>query len=191
MKLNHIDYNYAVPKMHFQNWFSYKLFILKNRGVSWGARFEIHPQYQFLFGKGARLEKGVVINNYYGDVHIHEEVHTGIGCVIIGPVEMHKHVGLSQYVTVLGIHQEIDQKGNGCSKQMYIAPIVLEEDAFVGTGTVIQGKSTGEVLTLGKYCRIGANSLVIDDIPPYAVAVGNPAKVVRLWNHEKNCWVKA
>jgi acetyltransferase-like isoleucine patch superfamily enzyme len=71
------------------------------------------------------------------------------------------------------------------------APIVLEEDVFVGTGTVIMGKKNGDTLTLGKYCRIGANSVVMDDVPPYSVAVGNPARVVRRWDFDLNRWVKA
>jgi carbonic anhydrase/acetyltransferase-like protein (isoleucine patch superfamily) len=70
------------------------------------------------------------------------------------------------------------------------APVILEEDAFIGTGTVIMGKKNGEPLVLGRYCRVGANSVVTTDIPPYSIAVGNPAKVVRVWDFEKNCWMK-
>ena len=66
----------------------------------------------------------------------------------------------------------------------------MEEDAFIGTGTVIMGKKNGEPLVLGKYCRIGANSVVMNDIPPYSIAVGNPARVVRVWDFEENQWIK-
>jgi hypothetical protein len=31
---------------------------------------------------------------------------------------------------------------------------------------------------------------VTTDIPPYSVAVGNPAKVVRVWDFDKKCWKK-
>ncbi len=34
-------------------------------------------------------------------------------------------------------------------------------------------------VTIGEGCTIGAGSVVTKDIPPYSVAVGNPAKVVR------------
>jgi acetyltransferase-like isoleucine patch superfamily enzyme len=34
-------------------------------------------------------------------------------------------------------------------------------------------------VTVGERCVIGANSVVTDDIPPFSVAAGAPAKVIR------------
>jgi len=160
------------------------------RGISWGSRLDLVPFNKFSMGKYSRIEKGVLINNGMGDVIVGDEVHTGLGCVIIGPVTLHKHVGLSQYVRILGMHHGIDPDLPHHHQPSQKAPVILEEDAFVGTGTVIMGKKNGEPLVLGKYCRIGANSVVMTDIPPYSVAVGNPAKVVRVWDFEKKEWVK-
>lgn len=160
------------------------------RGVSWASRLDLVPFNKFKIGKYSRVEQGVVINNGMGDVIIHDEVHTGIGCVIIGPVTMHKHVGLSQYVRILGMHHGSDADSPHHYQRAWKAPVILEEDAFIGTGTVIMGKKNGEPLVLGRYCRVGANSVVTTDIPPYSVAVGNPAKVVRVWDFEKKCWKK-
>ena len=160
------------------------------RGISWKSRLDLVPFNHFRMGKYSRIEDQVLINNGMGDVILEEEVHTGVGCVIIGPVHMHKHAGISQYVRILGMHHGIDPPTPHHYTPVTKAPVILEEDAFVGTGTVIMGKKNGEPLTLGKYCRVGANSVVMDDIPPYSVAVGNPARVVKVWNFEKNCWVK-
>ncbi|HEY0655658.1 MAG TPA: glycosyltransferase [Chryseosolibacter sp.] len=160
------------------------------RGISWASRLDLVPFNKFKIGKYSRVEQGVVINNGMGDVIIHDEVHTGIGCVIIGPVTMHKHVGLSQYVRVLGMHHGSDADSPHHYQRAWKAPVILEEDAFIGTGTVIMGKKNGEPLVLGRYCRVGANSVVTTDIPPYSVAVGNPAKVVRVWDFENKCWKK-
>jgi teichuronic acid biosynthesis glycosyltransferase TuaH len=159
-------------------------------GVNWGSRLDLTPFNQFKLGKYSRIEQGVVINNGMGDVIIHDEVHTGIGCIIIGPVTLHKHVGLSQYVRILGMHHGSDVLSPHHHQPSWRAPVILEEDAFIGTGTVIMGKKSGEPLVLGRYCRVGANSVVTTDIPPYSVAVGNPARVVRVWDFDKNCWVK-
>lgn len=159
------------------------------RGISWDCRLDLVPFNKLVVGKYVRIEKGVVINNGMGDVIIHDEVHTGVGCVIIGPVTLHKHVGLSQYVRIIGMHHGMDadipHHWQPCSR----SPVILEEDAFVGTGAVIMGKKNGEPLTLGKYCRIGANAVVLDDIPAYSVAVGNPARVVRVWDPIEKKWV--
>jgi teichuronic acid biosynthesis glycosyltransferase TuaH len=159
-------------------------------GVSWRARLDLVPFNKYKLGKYSRVEMNVVINNGMGDVIIHDEVHTGIGCVIIGPVTLHKHVGLSQYVRILGMHHGSDADSPHHHQPVWKAPVILEEDAWIGTGTVIMGKKNGEPLTLGRYCRIGANSVVMDDIPAYSVAVGSPAKVVRVWDFENRCWVR-
>lgn len=160
------------------------------RGVSWASRLDLVPFNKFTVGKYSRIESNVVINNGMGDVDIKDEVHTGIGCIIIGPVTLHKHVGLSQYVRILGMHHgnraDIPHHHQPCLK----APIILEEDVWIGTGSVIMGKKNGEPLTIGKYSRIGANSVVMDDIPAYSIAVGSPAKVIRVWNFDEQKWVK-
>ena len=174
-------------------WFIWVFAILPvyfRRGISLHSRLDLVPFHKFQFGRFSRIEKGVVINNGMGDVILEDEVHTGIGCVIIGPVTMHRHVGLSQYVRILGMHHGIDPDLPHHYQPSTKAPVVLEEDAFVGTGTVIMGKKNGDTLTLGKYCRIGANSVVMTDIPAYSIAVGNPAKVVKKWDFITKEWVK-
>ena len=160
------------------------------RGICLNARLDLVPFNKFRFGKYAKLEKGVVVNNGMGDVIIEDEVQVGIGCVLIGPIKMRKYSGLSQYVRLIGMHHGIDPIAPHHHLPCDTAPIELGEDVFIGTGTVVMGKKSGETLTLGDYCRIGANSVVIEDIPPYSIAVGNPARVVRKWDFMHNKWVK-
>ena len=182
-----------VPYQSRVRWYLWLWLILPRyfrRGVSWHSRLDLVPFHSFRMGRWSRIEMNVIINNGMGDVILDDEVQTGVGCVIIGPVHLHKHVGLSQYVRILGMHHGIDPTLPHHFTPVQKAPVILEEDAFVGTGTVIMGKKNGEPLVLGKYCRIGANSVVMDDIPPYSIAVGNPARVVRVWNHEQKQWVK-
>ncbi len=54
-------------------------------------------------------------------------------------------------------------------------PILIENDVWVGRGTCILPG-----VLIGEGAVIGANSVVSRDIPPYAIAVGAPARVVRL-----------
>lgn len=53
-------------------------------------------------------------------------------------------------------------------------PIVIEDDVWLGMNVVVL-----KGVTIGKGALIGANSMVTRDIPPYSVAVGSPARVVR------------
>lgn len=50
---------------------------------------------------------------------------------------------------------------------------VIENDVMIGTGARILGP-----VRIGCGARIGANAVVISDIPPGATAVGTPARVV-------------
>ena len=52
---------------------------------------------------------------------------------------------------------------------------VIEDRADIGVGAVILGP-----ITIGHDAQIGANAVVLEDVPPHAVAVGIPAKVVKV-----------
>lgn len=52
--------------------------------------------------------------------------------------------------------------------------IIIDEDVWLGTGvTVLSG------VHIGRGCIVGARSLVTKSLPPYSVAVGNPARIVK------------
>ena len=53
-------------------------------------------------------------------------------------------------------------------------PLVVEDDVWLGYGAVVLAG-----VTIGSGAVIGANAVVTRDVPPLAVAVGNPARVVR------------
>ena len=46
-------------------------------------------------------------------------------------------------------------------------------------------------VTIDRGSIVGANSVVTKDIPPFSIAVGTPAKVIKEFNFEKHIWVKA
>lgn len=52
----------------------------------------------------------------------------------------------------------------------------VEEGAVLGAGAILLGP-----ITIGKRARVGAGAVVISSVPPGATVVGNPGKVVRLW----------
>lgn len=52
---------------------------------------------------------------------------------------------------------------------------VIENDVLIGTGAKIIGP-----VHIGHHARIGANAVVLHDVPAYGVAVGVPARVVKV-----------
>ena len=59
-------------------------------------------------------------------------------------------------------------------------PILISKGAWIGAGvTVLPG------IRIGKHAVVGAASVVTKDVPDYAVAVGNPARVIKMLDAEK------
>lgn len=65
---------------------------------------------------------------------------------------------------------------------VHIAPqVALCGLCEVGEGTEIgAGAAVLPSIKIGKWCKIGAGAVVIDDIPDFATAVGNPARVIKI-----------
>lgn len=61
----------------------------------------------------------------------------------------------------------------------------------IGDGTWIGENASVLSCNIGKHCVIGANAVVVTDIPDYCVAVGIPARVVRRFNHLSGLWERA
>jgi maltose O-acetyltransferase len=56
-------------------------------------------------------------------------------------------------------------------------PITIGDDCWIGGNTIILPG-----ITIGNSCVIGAGSVVTKNIPDNSLAVGNPAKVIRILN---------
>jgi len=54
---------------------------------------------------------------------------------------------------------------------------VIGRGVMIGTGAKVLGP-----VTVGDYASIGANAVVLADVPAYAIAVGIPARIVRIQN---------
>jgi len=54
-------------------------------------------------------------------------------------------------------------------------PVTIEDNVWVGFDSVILPG-----VTLGRGCIVGSRTIVDVDVPPYAVVVGNPQRVVRV-----------
>ena len=100
-----------------------------------------------------------------GDLYIGETalVHPGVfighGMVVIdGFVEVSSGVRIAPGVT-------IGLRGSARGP-------LIERDVLIGTGAKVLGE-----LTVGRGARIGANAVVLSDVPPGATAVGVPARI--------------
>jgi acetyltransferase-like isoleucine patch superfamily enzyme len=64
-------------------------------------------------------------------------------------------------------------------------PVTIEDEVWLGERVCVMPN-----VTIGKHSVIGANSVVTKDIPPYSIAVGIPATVIKRYNKENSEWEK-
>lgn len=63
-------------------------------------------------------------------------------------------------------------------------PVIIKDGAWIGENVCIIGA------TVGRNSVIGANSVVIHDIPDYCVAVGTPARIIKRYCFTSSEWKK-
>ena len=64
------------------------------------------------------------------------------------------------------------------------APVVIKDNVWIGErSTILKG------VTIGEGAIVASNSVVTKDVPPYSIVAGNPAKVVKKIDPEKDKFV--
>ena len=71
------------------------------------------------------------------------------------------------------------------SQKLESKPVKIGNNCFIGMDVkVFPG------VTIGDNVIIGANSIVTQDIPSFSVAVGSPAKVIKMYDFNTNRWIR-
>ena len=150
------------------------------------VRKDITPFNQFILGNNSIIEDFAAINNAVGDLTIGNNSGIGLGCVLIGPISMGNSVKVAQNCVISGLnHNYMDINKTIASQGITTNKITINDDVWIGANTVILAG-----ITIGKRVIIGAGSVVVDNIPSYSIAVGNPCKVVKKYDPDKNEWVR-
>ena len=126
------------------------------------------------------------------NVQIREEAEIGTNCIISKDVYIDHAVkignnvkiqnGVSVYngVTVaddvfIGPNAAFtnDYYPRACNPDWEVSETKVEKGASIGANATVVCRHT-----LGRYCMVGAGSVVTDDVPPYTLVVGNPARPI-------------
>lgn len=120
-----------------------------------------------------------VINAIHPEANIANNVITGKGVQILISATIATRANIGDYC-IVNSSASIDHECN-IKEGVHIAPgatlagcVIVGENSFVGSGAIILPR-----LKIGANSIIGAGAVVTKDIPPYSVAIGNPAKVTR------------
>lgn len=95
-------------------------------------------------------------------------------CHLLGEITFGDHVMIGPKTVIWGRDHGMEL-GSPMKSQPHInAPIHIGSDVWIGARvTILKG------VTVGEGAVIGACAVVTKDVPPYAVVVGNPAKIVK------------
>ena len=150
------------------------------------TRMDVFPWNRFEIGALTTIESFALVNNGSGHVILGDRVRVGVGSVVLGPVTMGHGSGLGQHVFVSGFnHGYSDASKNSSVQPLVIKETVIEEEAHIGANSVVLPG-----IRIGKRSQVGAGSVVTKDIPPYCIAAGNPAKVIKQFDFETGAWVR-
>lgn len=121
----------------------------------------LHRMRGMHIGKGSKISRTVIIDDSRPDlITIGKNVWVTAGCQLL----CHQR-DLSFY--------ERGKPVMDCP--MKYAPILIKDGAHIGIGSIIMPG-----VTIGKGAVIGAGAVVTKDVPDYCIAVGVPAKVVKI-----------
>ena len=150
------------------------------------VRKDLFPWQPFLLGKYSIVEDYSTLANAVGSIIIGDRTRVGMGNTIIGPVSIGNDVNLAQNIVVSGLnHNYTDISQTIRAQGVSTSEIRIENDVWIGANSVILAG-----VTIGQHSVIGAGSIVTRNIPPFSVAIGNPAKVIRHYDSTIGDWVK-
>ena len=107
---------------------------------------------------------------FFTGIEIHPGAEIGMGTLIDhgSGVVIGETAVIGDRVT---IYQGATIGATGNEKEFKRHP-TLGDDVIIGSGAKILGP-----VIIGDHCKVGANAVVLDDMPPYTTAVGIPAKI--------------
>jgi acetyltransferase-like isoleucine patch superfamily enzyme len=168
------------------SWFVNPLIHKRGKGVTIckHTRMDLLPFNPFSIGDYSTIEDFATVNNGVGEVSIGEHTRIGLGNVIIGPVSIGSHVIFAQNIVLSGLNHRYEDVETPISKQpVTVANITIEDECWIGANVVITAG-----VTVGKHSVVAAGAVVTKNIPPYSIAVGNPAKVIKQYNSKTKEW---
>lgn len=125
------------------------------------------------------ISRGCLIQAKTGSLEIGEDCDIGAGAVVAsaGGIRLEPSVLVAGCCYIGGARYRLNETHTPIMRQGVYSrgEIRIGEGSWIGASAVIL-----DGVAIGRGCVVGAGSVVTEDIPDYGVAVGNPARVVRI-----------
>lgn len=130
------------------------------------------PHKRIVFGKNVQL------NDY---VHISAMQGVEIGDNVL--IASHVYISDNSHGVYQGTASHTSPEIPPIKRPYFIGSVKILDNVWLGEGVIVLPN-----VQIGKGSVIGAHSVVNQDIPPYCIAVGAPAKVVKKYSFESSRW---
>lgn len=139
---------------------------------------DIRLKGKIIIGDYVVLDKGVTLLPSYGHIEIGSNTKISPETIIQGPgkgVIIGKNALIAGHCLFISANHNFDRTDIPITEQKENSKgILIEDDVWIGAGCrILDG------VTIGQGSVIGAGSVVNHSIPPYSIAVGVPAKVIK------------
>lgn len=136
------------------------------------CRFDLHGEKKTLF-VGDNCEMGDMTH-----IVAHEKVKIGDNVLIASKV----FISDTNHGEIKGINA-INPMISPNERPLTTKKVTIGNNVWIGENVVVLPGAN-----IGDGCIIGANSMVKGRIPDGCIAVGSPAKIIKMWNENKKMW---
>lgn len=162
-----------------KKWKDYKWELSRSRNVK---RNKAYAE-RYNMGSGCYVSYDVILESnhfFYGKISIGNNVLLSKHVYIdfTGDVTIEDGVKIANGVIIESHHRDLTAYNEGRDVNIP-TKLIIRENAYIGSRAIILDSCN----YIGKNARIGAGAVVTKDIPDNAVAVGTPAKVVKILTH--------
>ncbi len=137
----------------------------------WGWRRMVLRTFGARIGPGVHVYPSVRITMPW-NITLGEEAAVGDGAILyaLGPIRIGARATVSQGAHLCAGSHDISHPDRPLTRP----PVTVENDAWVAAEAFV-----GPGVTIGRGAVLGARAVAMRDVPPGAVAAGNPARLLR------------
>jgi maltose O-acetyltransferase len=157
-------------------------FLARYNGMSGGepgARLVLLREFLGAVGEGAVIEPPFACDYGY-NIRLGRNAFINYNCIFLdcAPIEIGDDLQMGPAVQLYTALHPLDRNERRSGVES-ARPIRLGRDVWIGGGAIILPG-----VTIGDGSVVGAGSVVVRDVPPDSVVVGNPARIVRALDPE-------
>lgn len=119
--------------------------------------------------------------------HVDPDVEYGAGCIVVPHVRIGPgtRIGVGTVILSTVVAHDV-QIGDFCNLATYssiMGHVVIEDDVHIAPMTVIGNGTREKPLRIGTHAKTGIGTVVVRDMDPASIMVGNPAMSVAEWRN--------